>query len=702
MSPLFGRDKKEEKKEEPKREVYTPSEVDEEELIAEDLKRVDIENGKVEVVDIGKPTPYVSRTEEEEIDIEDQIILENSNMEGLLALVKITENVDVKQDHYVNVDSIEYNGELSIKNTSNENRLWDINLLLKNADLTNLESEEIEITELGTADDDNSYTEEFQIEDKAKNLLLVKEFINTLPDAEDILNQRDIESELEKYEDKLGTVKDEEDLEEEEEELNEEYALESFAISKGKVNTVTFAIAVKNLFEKSASNIKITKTLPSEFEHIQVSTTTQGETDVSGGEIVWNIANLEPERVIILKFTAEISIESIETKNTGEIAVEFQGNSPFAKGLDIDTFEGYSRNRFYIDTIERDEEPGVWDAKLVFENSSDFVYELTKIDVSSLDDDSQMLLEIDPESIPKIPPSAKWHSKKWNVESEEYPRFKREIEFKVVPYFQTIVSGTMAISEVELAIASITGDFSYDKVEVPTFKVEEVNANLEITNNGSAPLNEVKVIQTNFNDYYRPAESNEVEILLDGEEVDESIVSVSFEDNNLEISLLDLRDSDMGMFQPDSTLEFKYPIHIEAPSKDTTFESEITCLANTYPPAQEVEFIPEVPVIEAVHMRRKLRSGKEVIPIGELGNYQIILWIENVGNTPIEDVEVMDNVPDNFEYGEFSMEPEVTDEVGKDTLKWTIEELEAEQTIEISYEITGSGEYEASKAQVGY
>jgi uncharacterized repeat protein (TIGR01451 family) len=696
--PLFG--KKEEEKEEPKREVYEPAEVDDEELIGEDMRKVDIENGRVEVVDTRAATPYIARTDEEEIEIEDQIVLDNGNMEGILALAKITENVDVKQDHYVNVDSIEYNGELRIENPSKENRLWDLDLLLENADLTDLDSNEIEIKELGTEEDDNSYVEEFQIEDKAKNLLLVKEFINTQPDADDILNLSDIESELSKYEDKLN----DDEIEEEEEDFEnetEEYSLESFAISKGKTNIVTFAIAIKNLFEKPASNIKITKELPADFEHIQVVKTTQGDADTSGDQIVWNIQSLAPDRVILLKFTAEISIESIETRSTGEISIEFQGNSPFAKGLDIEEFEAFSRNRFYVDTIERDEEPGVWDAKLVFENSSDFIYELTKADVSSLEDETQMLLEIDPENIPKIPPRAKWHSKKWEFESDEYPRFKREIEFKVVPYFQTIVAGTMAISDVELSIASITGEFSYEKLEVPTFKVEDVEAKLEITNNGSAPLNEVRVIQTDFSEYYTPAESGDVQILLDGDEIDDTIASVEYEDNSFKINMLDLKDSEMGMFEPDSTLEFIYPIHIESPPRDARFESEITCLANTYPPAEEVEFIPEVPIIEAVHMRRKLRSGKEVMPVGELGRYSIVLWVKNVGNTAVQDVVVMDKVPDNFEYGDFSMEPEITDEVGEDTLKWTIEEIEPDQEIEITFEITGSGEYKASEAQVG-
>jgi hypothetical protein len=63
---------------------------------------------------------------------------------------------------------------------------------------------------------------------------------------------------------------------------------------------------------------------------------------------------------------------------------------------------------------------------------------------------------------------------------------------------------------------------------------------------------------------------------------------------------------------------------------------------------------------------------------------------------------IIDKVPDSFEYSDFSMEPEVTDEFGEDTLKWEIESLDPGDEIEITYEIKGEGEYEAKKAQVSY
>jgi uncharacterized repeat protein (TIGR01451 family) len=155
------------------------------------------------------------------------------------------------------------------------------------------------------------------------------------------------------------------------------------------------------------------------------------------------------------------------------------------------------------------------------------------------------------------------------------------------------------------------------------------------------------------------------------------------------------------MFKPESTIKFEYPIHCINPVQDAKFESEIIYHANTYPISQELEFSPEVPMIEALHLRRRFRIGKEVLPIGELGTYRIVLTVENIGTAPLQKLVLMDKVPDSFEYGSYSQTPEITDEVGSDTLKWTIDKLLAEESIEITYEINGQGEYSPSDAQLG-
>ena len=692
----------------------------EEEIIAEALKRKDIDTGRVELIDRDTATPVIETYDEDTGKLEGSIVLKDRNREGLLTLVKIIEEVDVVQDHDAVIESFTHTGKFNIENPSTVDRLWDIDVSLKNIGSTNLKSKEISIRELGTEAPDNVDSRDFKITKDIKNLLLVKEFISTLPNADDVLNINDIEKELLKLKDKKSEVSDkpkappkepeveEEEEEEEEEELETwgdggtlvETGLESFGISIDKENIVYFAIALRSLFDKPVSNIKVVKNIPDDFTNPVIRDTSEGRAEIEGSKIIWTIDKLGPEYTAMLKFTCNIKVTDITKRKTGTIEVTYQGASSFAEGLDIEKFDAYTRNKFYIDTVERDEEPGVFDCKLVFDNSSEFIIQLFNADVYSPEDKTKKFVDIDPNDVPLLPSGAQWHSTKWEYESDEYPTFRKKLEFRVMPDFQTIVNGSASLSDVILEIGSITGVMSYNLTEVPTYRTKDVIATLKMVNNGSAPLNEVTVVQQYFSDEYQPPKAEEIKLVWDGEEVEVSAAAVSFKEKVFKIDLTDLKDSSTGMFKPDSTLEFEYPIHCANPARDSTFETEIIYLANTFPISQELEFKPEVPVIEALHIRRKFRIGKEVVPIGDLGNYRIILTLENIGESKLHNLVLLDKVPDKFEYGDYSMTPEITDEVGQDTLKWDIDLLEVGDKLEITYEITGTGKYSPSDAQL--
>ncbi|MBY8991414.1 MAG: hypothetical protein KGD58_11720 [Candidatus Lokiarchaeota archaeon] len=710
---------KKDKKKPQRRMGFDKSEA-KEELVADALKRSDKNDGKVKLVDRDSATPVIETYDEDTGELEGSILLKGGNREGLLALVKVIEDVEVTQDHDANVGSFSFGGKISIENPSKIDRLWDIDVSLENIGSTNLKSKDISIRELGTEYPDNVNTQEFELKKDVQNLFLVKEFISTLPEADEVLNIDNIERELLKLKDKSSkpskkvattippTAEDEEE-EEEKEEDGETWedggtavvsSLETFGISIDRENTITFAIALRNMFNKPVSDIEVIKTIPDDFINPVVRDTTEGRAEIKGDKVIWKIDKLRPDYTVVLKLTCNITVNDIARRRTGSIDVTYKAASSFAEGLAIDKFDAYTRNKFFIDTLERDEEPNIWDNKLIFDNSSEFIIQLFNADVYSPDDESVKFIDIDPNDVPMLPSGAQWHSVKWQYESEDYPTFRKKLEFRVVPDYQYQVTVAVSISDVILEIASITGDMAYDKVETPTYKSQDVVATLKMANNGSAPLNEIIVIHQSFTDEYQPPKADEIKLIWDGDEVELSSGAVSFEMDVFTITLRALKDTSTGMFKPDSSLEFQYPIHCMNPVRDSTFESKIIYHANTYPVSQELEFKPEVPTIEALHIRRKFRTSKEVVPIGDLGNYRIILTLENIGESKLYNLVLLDKVPDSFEYGTYSMTPKITDEVGQDTLKWAIDELEIGDKLEISYEITGTGEYSPSDAQL--
>ncbi len=710
--------KKKEKK--PKKGYGWDEEDRDEALEAEGLKRTDIDSADLQLVDRDSSTPYIETYDEDTGELEGAIYLKDGSRSGKAALVKIIEEVKVEQDHDATPGSIGFSGKLDVVNPSTEDRLWDIDIVLKNIKATNLKSDSIKIQELGITEDDNTDSREFNIKGEAKNLLLIKEYINTLPNADNILNLNDLESDLDKLAEKTGAAKELETEEEEEEDedydVASESSLESFGISIDKEVSVTFAIVMKSMFEKSIRNVKVIKNIPDDFIKPVVRNTTIGDAEIEGDQIIWVIDALAPETTVMCKFTCDITVSDIEARKTGPIEVTYEASSSFAEGLGIDKFDAYTSNRFYVDIMEQDEAPGVWDCKLVFENTSEFMVQLFNADVYDPENEKNKFIDIDPNDVPVLPSGAQWHSKKWQYESEEYPSFRKLLEFRVMPDFVTTVNGMITIGDVELSIASMTGEVNYTLGEeptekeieerllsVPTFKEKDVIAIHKLENNGSAPFNEVTVKHQYFTDEFQTPNPDEITLIWDGSEVEISPKAVDIEGNVLSISFSDLKDSSTGMFEPESTLEIKYPIHCINPIRDARFESEVTYLANTFPLSQEIEITPEVPVIEAQHIRRKFRVGKEVVAIGALGNYKIILIVENIGDMALPNLSLMDKVPDNFEYGDYEGEqPEITDEVGSDTLKWTIEELAEGEKVEFAYQIHGKGEYSPSDAQLAF
>jgi len=213
---------------EPKQSYGWAAEEAAEEKLAEGLKRSDLDSGKVVLIDRDISTPVIETYDANTGELEGSILLKDGNREGVTGLVRIIENVDVELDHDSNIESINFKGKLSVENQSKKDRLWDIDLSLKNIESTSLKSKDIKIRELGTDKDTNAYTEDFVIKEEIKNLLLVQEYVNTLPDADNVLNLRDIETNLLKAKDKtskagakvkerVAPVEEEEEEEEEEE-----------------------------------------------------------------------------------------------------------------------------------------------------------------------------------------------------------------------------------------------------------------------------------------------------------------------------------------------------------------------------------------------------------------------------------------------------------------------------------------------------
>ncbi|MGV9204262.1 MAG: hypothetical protein ACOC44_09640 [Promethearchaeia archaeon] len=244
------------------------------------------------------------------------------------------------------------------------------------------------------------------------------------------------------------------------------------------------------------NNLKVIKEIPVEFENLVILESTLGLSEREDHNIVWTIEELEPDNTVYLKFSADIQVETKEAVNTGHVKITYDTSSSLTEDFSVEEFKAYTRNRFTIDQIERDEEPGVWDCNLTVINPSEFLIELYETDVHEADKLDEYLVGIDSETPIEIPAGDEWLSPVFLIESEEYPQLKKEISFQVAHELNSELKGEIEVGDVDLVLASIFGELIYEEegkevVKVPTFKESTINTILKIKNDGSAPLNEV-------------------------------------------------------------------------------------------------------------------------------------------------------------------------------------------------------------------
>ena len=366
--------------------------------------------------------------------IEEKEILKEHNNNGLKIVFKTEEYVDIIQDHSLKIKDVNHYGRLKIKNPSTINRIWDIGLSLKNTKDISFESENIFIRNLNITESENVHYQKFDITKRAKNLLLVKEYINTSSDANKILKFDDITSDLIKLSESNG--------------YSSSNVLESTKVSINKENRITFVIGIKSLDNQLIKNISVKKRIIDNSKNLIIEEVTDGNVEIGKNELEWKINDLNANSIALLKFSVSLFVNIDDKINTGSIEVEYEGISSI--DLQIEKYNAYTDNSHYLEIIEKDESPGVWEIKLVIENISEFLIDLIDVNVNTYKDQTLNFVNLDSNSISRLSAGAIWQSKPWLIESDEYPNFKKNVDFRIVPHITFVLKGSIKLGEVVL------------------------------------------------------------------------------------------------------------------------------------------------------------------------------------------------------------------------------------------------------------
>lgn len=580
---------------------------------------------------------------------------EKKESKSELKLVPITFNESVSlfltHDGEPAEKETETAGKFTIENSSEKDRIWDVELELDDTGSTDLDGT-VEIREINPGETEET---EYKVSGEPKNILKVTEGFS----------------------------------------LDEENA--SYSLILGKKNEIFGKITIYNDSDDDLKNLEIYKFIPEEYEDVSVDTE-----DIDGERVAkWTIDELPAGRDEIFKFKLYITVEDKDTKvRSGKILAKYA--APYLlSGLkaDAEKFKSSTNNNVYLSVDELDETPNRFECKFVFENKSDFDVKLLDADVHDIDAPSKNFVSVDRDTT--LSEGETWASEIWEYDIEEGtdPQFIKRVDFTTLADITAESLTSVDIEDFELAVAALEADLKYDAEELASYRETVFHAIAWVENTGGADLNEVyyrETIQNNF----KPPLTEEVEVKYNGEILDSDIYSVNISpDNNssdgeheVVVELNDLADTIYGAFHPGDKLDITYPITADRPAMDVEYQPDAYVKGNTLPAGKPIEIVlkPEGLVIPVIHIRKRFITGKDTHALDQSGKYVCTLWVQNMGNVDMVNYELHDELLEGStiisevvqRLGEYDDVPEEVD------LEDVVEEVAAAEDEDVSEEVS--------------
>jgi len=585
--------------------------------------------------------------------------------EASLFKIHIKEEASLVLARDGSVEKSVLSGKLFVENKGEKDRIWDINIKLKDIANTNLGEDDasVHLTELANGGEwDKTY--KIKQEQLKKLPLEITEKINTWAESEE----------------------------------------ENNTLLFEKEHDVKISLILKNTSKNNLLNINVKKEFPEVFTNLEQVSVDAGDVKLADDKMEWNIEELRSDQAIALKLKTKVTPKTTTPITTGKITAEYTLSQGTFSGVAVENANGYSKNLFTIDKDEREEEPDVWDCKFAFNNKSEFPYLLDTVSIFSEDKEVQKFA---PQVI--VPPNQDWSSEPWNLESKDAPTFKKQVLFTVLPEIDEELKAQLTLKPAELYVLSFKGEKTYDVSVIPSYKSSPVKVSNAAWSEGPVDLDAVVLADVIPADF-RPPTKEDIKLYINDAEIDSGKYKVEIspspnykaetfpDEHTLKLELSNIQK----LVEPGNEMKVRldYAMQSIQAKPEVTYKGD--CLFKAYPvkhgPEIDVNLIPNP--ISVTHLRRKESASKTVFPGRKADEYEILITWKNRGNAAVATKVIADQIPPNFTLLKMKPEGEKT-VVGENTkITWTFENVEPDQEVEIAYEIKGTGEYSARANEV--
>ncbi|TFG05643.1 MAG: DUF11 domain-containing protein [Promethearchaeota archaeon] len=590
-------------------------------------------------------------------------------------LVTLEETAHFKVNHDLTTQDADASGKVTLQNAGLNDRLWDINVILKKETMktTTLTENLYHINELSPG---ALWAQEYAVKPAPTIPITFRENIDTCPEIPEELH----------------------------------------SLIPNKDTLVEFTLTVENRNKYEIYDLILKKILPPQFTNLKVSDAIPPETNLQFEKqtLTWIIQTLPPETALQLKF--QVDTNPTDSVPTGPIQIMYKMVDALYSGLILEDISSISKNMYYIEKDENEQTPNHWNCRFIFENKSEFPFLLESAEIFS-DDMSSDQKEIVFQPINELIPSStgEWRSKDWDLTSEKIPTFGKSVTFKIIPLITKRTNVSIEIEEIKLPILWAEVKKNYSVSEIASYIDSPITIDIAIINRGDAEINDIQITDYLPENFSPPTLQN-VKMLYNGTEVNTSHQHLQFSlrrepdsDNPIEphkliFDITDLKNS-IGTMTIGSILTLQYSIQAIQPPPNKIYNFPTTLRLNTFPKGLPLEITPSMvdnAEIKVAHKRRKLTVGKSVFPGNAPDEYEVLILFKNRGTARIEHAVISDLVPENFHLVSSNPKASVKDLEGKTLLEWNFPIITPGERLELTYTLKGTGEYQASDAEIFY
>ena len=554
-------------------------------------------------------------------------------------------------------------GTLTINNPSADDRIYDIDVILDNAESTDIGGDHVSVDELEAG---KNYSMKYKVD--GMRMMALRERLDTNP-------ARSQER--------------------------------SLSVSHGaEGGPIALELEVENLCSVTLENVEVTRPIPKEITFDNVAGAT-----VDGNTLTWTVGSLSAGEKQVLAVEGRIVVTGTKTIKAGSAAATYTAESTLSN-LNFKELDAFCRGFTYM-RVREDERPDNWICKTIFENRSSFAVDLVKLQVR-MKGSNELLFDVqDVEQ--DVLPNGKWESDERTVVATSEPDFTYDLSYTILPHAVRSTEGSMKLEESSFDVLEADVSKKYSTSGLRSYRNQKVGVAISLTNTGSATINLMRI-------------TDDIPGLFEAPDIESMKISVAGKELELEQFKAEISSGitlEKEHKSPDGdghtltmTIGTRGPLGLE-PGKKITIAYDL--IAPDPSPQNEKVVAPlraefsaerfgpvcgrdcsDSPAIKVIHNRRDFSAGKQAIPLGGKGRYEVLILFENNGDTALQDIYINDVIPPNFEIKDWYIKGAngkrddceiTTEDIDSGTqASWMVPMVGKGERLEVCFEIKGSGE----------